>query len=852
MRSRDRLWLSFLSLLAAGSMAQASSVGLLGLRTQVDRQGTTLTLQLPTRVAYAPSQIGPRLFVLDMVGVSTDRPSESQPVDSPLVRSYRLLQYQGADNKPHLALEITLKAEANIRPTEVPEGLQVRVASTAQPAVANPFKPLQRKAASLREVSVAESESESALEVEIVGDGKMQYRTLWLPNPDRLVVDLPDVINRIRQQRLEVNTSPLKSVRIAQMQRQPLITRVVMDLERKVPFQVRPESNRLVVSLGSLGSQKARAGETARTPGKGEPAKLPEPKAASVESPASKLPVAEVAGAAAGEFVEEKGNEDAASPMGAFSGGAESVLMASNRPTVVVPPSKISSPNVAGPADRSAASSVRGAAASISPAQSLTAVAANASELSASTPAPTGEVSSEPPEPVLLAQQTPAPAGAAATPAAQQPAYTGEPISVNLKDVDLKDFFRLIHEISGLNVVLDPGVSGVVTIVLDEVPWDQAMDIVMRNSQLEKQVVGNVVRIARVSTLEAEAKAQLAKAQAEALMIQQAQPQETVTRPLSYAKAADLVPTLKRFLSQRGDLTFDARTNTLIIYDIPGVMPAMDRLIRTLDQKSLQVEIEARVVAASRSFARDIGVQLAASGESGRIILGGAGLVGESPLKRGVTPPLFIGTPPDPPEPGKAPKFANVAQPLISNFPAVGATSGSTFVLTTPTFALDAIITAAERRGVGKLLSRPKIITQNNVEALVKQGVRIPIQTVINNTVTVTFIDVVLRLTVTPQITADGTIFLKTDVENTTIDPGIARINGVPALDTQQATTQVLVSNGGTIFFGGVIQTTNTSEEQQVPLLGSIPLVGNLFRRKATSSTTNELLFFVTPKIVQS
>jgi len=150
------------------------------------------------------------------------------------------------------------------------------------------------------------------------------------------------------------------------------------------------------------------------------------------------------------------------------------------------------------------------------------------------------------------------------------------------------------------------------------------------------------------------------------------------------------------------------------------------------------------------------------------------------------------------------------------------------------------------------MTSEPTIVTQNNVAGTVTQGSQIPIQTTINNTISVQFVNVVLRLTVTPQITSDGTIFLKTDIENTTINPGIPRILGVPALNTQGATTQVLVSDGGTVFFGGVIQTDNNLTEQQVPLLGSIPLVGNLFRRKATSTTTNELLFFITPKVAQS
>jgi type IV pilus assembly protein PilQ len=401
-----------------------------------------------------------------------------------------------------------------------------------------------------------------------------------------------------------------------------------------------------------------------------------------------------------------------------------------------------------------------------------------------------------------------------------------------------------MHEVSGLNIVLDPAVAGTVTIVLEEVPWDQAMDIVLKNNSLGKEVVGNVVRVARLSTLEAEEKQRLALAQA----IEQAQPRNTVTRTLSYATAGDLVTPLKRFLSPRGDLVPDARTNTLIITDVPGNIAQIDQLIGALDRKTQQVEIEARVVAASRQFARDIGSQLAASGATGNFTLGGTGQVGESPILRGTVPPLFIGQPPTDPT-----QFANVAQPLATNLPAIGPTSGFTFLYTSSSrFALDAIITAAERKGTGKLLSRPKVITQNNVEAMVKQGVRIPIQTNINNTITTQYVDVVLRLTVTPQITAEGTVFLKTDVENTAINSGIQLVSGIPALNTQQATTQVLVTDGGTVFFGGVIQTDSSLTEQQVPLLGSIPLVGNLFKRKSTSSTTNELLFFITPKIVQS
>src|SRR5208283_4576967 len=223
--------------------------------------------------------------------------------------------------------------------------------------------------------------------------------------------------------------------------------------------------------------------------------------------------------------------------------------------------------------------------------------------------------------------------------------YTGEPISVNLKDVDLKDFFRLIHEISGLNVVLDPNVKGTLTIVLDEVPWDQALDIVLQNNGLDKQFSGNVLRIATRDTLKKEAETirDLEKAQAEAVA------PVTVTRVLSYAKAATMKDTLKKFLSPRGDILADDRSNQLIVRDIPSVIPTIDNLIRQLDRKSQQVEIEARVVSATRSFAQDIGVQWGFAGTttSGRSIYGGNPAVGVSPIQTGTAlpaPPL-VATP---------------------------------------------------------------------------------------------------------------------------------------------------------------------------------------------------------------
>jgi type IV pilus assembly protein PilQ len=432
----------------------------------------------------------------------------------------------------------------------------------------------------------------------------------------------------------------------------------------------------------------------------------------------------------------------------------------------------------------------------------------------------------------------------ATKPAANGQKYTGEPISVNLKDVDLKDFFRLIHEISGLNVVLDPNVKGSLTLVLDDVPWDQALDIVLKNNDLARQLEGNVLRIATVETLKKEAESRHSQQEAEALAVEKV----TVTRFLSYARAKDAVATLKKFLSQRGDIISDERTNAVIISDIPSVIPQLDKLLTQLDRKTQEVEIEARVVAATRSFARDIGTQLGFGFGNAGAAIGGAPGVGPTPTATfGLTPlyPIIGTTVPGP--------TTGVQIPLFSNLGVPNPTSGLSFTSASNSVRVDAILSMAESRGLLKILSRPRIVTQNNALAVVKQGIRVPVvtQSQLSGPPTVTYVDAVLRLTVTPQITSEGTIFLNVDVENTTPDFGRTVLNN-PTLLTQQATTQVLVADGGTVVVGGVIQTQNNMNVQQVPLLGNIPMLGNLFKRRTVSTSNQELIFFLTPRIVQT
>lgn len=440
-------------------------------------------------------------------------------------------------------------------------------------------------------------------------------------------------------------------------------------------------------------------------------------------------------------------------------------------------------------------------------------------------------------EPIPPQAQNPAPAGPSPAAASGGVKYTGDPISVNLKDVDVKDFFRLIHEISGLNVVLDPSVHGTVTLVLDEVPWDQALDIVLRNNSLTKEIDGNVLRIASQDTLkrEADQRRELLKAQTDAIDT------VTVTRVLSYAQATPMVVTIKKFLTPRGDVFADIRSNTLIIRDIPSSIPQIEDLLRQLDRKSQQVEIDARVVQASRSFAREIGTQFGFStptGATGNTAIGG--LVGTStmisPVIHSIAAPFVT--------PGTN------SIPLVSNFGATAPTSGITFSTQGHNYAIDFILSLMESRAAGKILSEPKGVTQNNEKLTVKQGTQIPIQTNINNTISIQYVDAVLRLEVTPQITAEGTVFMDVTVENTQIAQGIPLVQGTPALATQSTQTKVLINDGGTVVIGGVVVTNQNTSIDQVPLLGSVPLIGNLFKHTTVTVSTQELLFFLTPRIL--
>ena len=687
-------------------------------------------------------------------------------------------------------------------------------------------------AASARLQRLEVAHSQDGLRVEFRATGQLAPKLTTLESPARIVVDFPNTVMATGQSHISVGSDGVKDVRVGMSGGVSPSTRVVVDLAtsdstgRPHDLVAGPDGSFVLTIHDAIVAHRQAGTPSLKQVASAAP--RPTPVSAPVSAPMTSATASPVTPApAATATVVTPAPAAAASP---------------EKPSdfAFIEPkfSPKKDDNATPPAASEPAAKSQEAASRFADKTAAELVASNSNAAmgqGSSTPVPITPAVNLAAEQKVQMEQKPADRGAK---------YTGEPISVNLKDVDLKDFFRLIHEISGLNVVLDPMIHGNLTIVLDDVPWDQALDIVLKNNDLSRQLDGNVLRIATVETLRKEAEGRRAQIDAEALAVDKV----SITRFLSYAHAKDLLLPIKKFLSQRGDVVADERTNSLIVNDIPAVLPQIDRIIQQMDRKTQEVEIEARVVAATRSFARDIGVQLGLGWGNGTTGVGGVGGVGQSPIVVGG------GSVPNPLYPVGGTPSTGTTVPLFSNLGAVGPTSGLQFVNATNNMRIDMILTMAESRGLLKILSRPRVVTQNNIQAVVKQGVKIPIMTAasIGSPATATYVDAFLRLTVTPQITSEGTIFLNVDVENTLPNFGQEDSLGNPELITQQATTQVLVTDGGTVVIGGVIQTNNSLNVSQVPLLGDIPYLGNLFKHRTVTTTNQELIFFITPRIIQT
>ncbi|MDJ0786186.1 MAG: type IV pilus secretin PilQ [Myxococcota bacterium] len=420
--------------------------------------------------------------------------------------------------------------------------------------------------------------------------------------------------------------------------------------------------------------------------------------------------------------------------------------------------------------------------------------------------------------------------------------YTGRRISLDFKDVDIDDVLRLIAEVSDLNIIAGDEVSGQVTIRLVDVPWDQALDVILLTKGLGFVRVGNVLRIAPSEQLKAEEEARLqerrAKEKLEDLVVK--------LQPVNYASVKEVEKMVKRLLTPRGSVDVDQRTNTIILKDIASVVDEATALVKAIDTQTPQVLIEAKIVEANLDFSKELGSQWAFgaqplvdgldpnSGDRGDLTIGGRENVQfhNNPLLTGFTDTF---------------NHVSVQNPITSV--PTGLLDLGAFILDQK-FNVELRLEAAESHGEGKVISSPRVVTLDNRKASIEQGVSIPFQTFENGDAKLEFIDAVLRLEVTPHITADRSIIMKIEVNRNAPDDSVQTPTGSPAIAKNEAETETLVKDGQTLVIGGIYTIEKADRQSRVPYFHKIPVLGNAFKNNETRDIRKELLVFVTPRIV--
>ena len=425
--------------------------------------------------------------------------------------------------------------------------------------------------------------------------------------------------------------------------------------------------------------------------------------------------------------------------------------------------------------------------------------------------------------------------------------YSGRRIDLDFKDADIHNILRLLSEVGGVNVVTADNVGGTVTIRMRDVPWDQALDVVLQAKSLGMVRQGNLLRVAPLAQLEQEREAAIARQKQQ----QQLAPLETRLVPVSYATAQNLQPRVRELLTERGSVSVDDRTNMLIVRDIVGQLDDVEDLVRSLDTQTPQVLIESRIVEASSSYSRDIGIQWGGAAVMSSATGNPTGL--RFPSDIGVAG----GVPVDgAPTQGLSPFNGSVPSPNYAvNLPAAtGAGAGGALGLTMGSLSgavnLNVRLSAAEAAGSVRIISSPRVLTLDNNEASISQGTLIPFSQVSAQGVNTAFQEAKLELNVTPHVTSDGAVAMDVKITRNEPDFGRTGANGDPTILEREATTQLLVDDGDTAVIGGIYTRNTGRNVDQVPFLGDIPVLGVFFKRRRFREDRNELLIFLTPRIV--
>ena len=802
-----------------------------------DGDGARIVVTSDAPLLYTSYEPRPNLLIVEMPGVRLADGFTEPTVAGNLIQSVRAEELDelgkritrlSVEHQPGLKYELRSVGRGLAVAFESPQGAAATTrtadavptpdATTAEAAVPAPpevkAEPLPAPALSRAELAhlleeVTAEPSGDGVAIRLLADGTIAARDFVLANPPRLVIDLPGVRNTVRRRVFPVSGGLVSRVRISQFQSAPdPVTRIVLDLTRPAPYTLHPDGERLSVVVGGEAASAAA------------PAPAPAPVVAEVVAPP---PAPEVQPAAPPATTEVAATKPITPP-------AEKTNAPSRTETFVPPP----------PASVEAAPAAV-ASNEMPPAAAEPRVQPERNPPAALPPGIREARRSHPAETKKPAAREDALFEAAAAVLAQteqtqraneltafqsrtlaegSTQFTGEPISLDLKDADIKDVFRTISQFTGLNIVIDPDVRGTVTVQLENVPWDQALDLILKQNGLGYVLENNIMRIATTGKLQSEEidRARLADAR------QASEPTRTVIKKLSYARAVEITPTLKSIMSRRGDIIVDQRTNTLIIREIPTFLPAVLQLIDNLDTATAQVMIEARIVETTKSLGRSLGINW--------------GFAGVSDVAHGNTTNLTF-----PNNVAGGFRVGLEQGPVIANI-----RLGNIL----DTFNLDVSLTASENQGLLKIVSSPKLAALTNTVALIQSGVQIPVQTTVNNTTTVIYVDATLRLEVTPQVTAEGTILLNVSVQKR--EPAVALNltlgNNVP-LTIREYRGQVLVRDGGTTVIGGIFQINDQDQNNMIPGLWKIPILGNLFRNKTRTEKHDELLIFLTPRILR-
>jgi len=662
------------------------------------------------------------------------------------------------------------------------------------------------------------------LEVRLVLDGPApQPVTFTIDNPARLAVDLPGTSIALDSRRIDVKAGGVDTIVAAEASGR---TRLVFNLDQLKPYQTRVAGNTVIVTVGQGVAGAVAAG-----------------------SPVAADAAAAAGGALAIEKVDFRRGADGAGRIlvRTTSAGAQASLKQEGGRIVV------DFPRAAVDADQARRYDVVDFATPVS-SFDVTSTATGARIVVAAA----GEYEQ-------MAYQTdrdyvlevrPRPKAAVVDPSRKE--YKGERLTLNFQDIETRAVLQLLAETSGQNIVVSDSVQGNVTLRLQNVPWDQALDIVLRTKGLDKRQEGNVIYVAPSEELAAREKAMLESQK----QLTELAPLRTEYVQVNYAKASDLASLIKAqgktsLLSDRGSVAIDERTNTLLLQDTADRLADIRRLVTTLDIPVRQVLIEARIVIVNDDFSRELGVRFGSAfvgnygSNDGLMWVGNNGL-NSADGNRGpiISPngPGGVGVD------GNAVATGPAPDRYLVNLPVVNPAMKVAMTLLDSDYVVDLEITAAQKEGRGEVISSPRVITANGQEAYIEQGREIPYQESASSGATTTqFKKAVLSLKVTPQVTPDDRIILDLEVTKDSVGQVVPSATGgfVPSIDTREITTQVLVNDGQTVVLGGILETENRDTVNKVPYLGDVPGLGFLFRKKANESLKNELLIFVTPKILR-